>query len=390
MDEIKSHVDPMETIELLKNLIRINSVNPSLVEGAPGESQIAEFIADFMEDIGLETKLMEVEKNRPNVVGVLKGVSDGPFLMLNGHTDTVGIEYMEMSPFEPVVEGNKIYGRGACDMKGGLAAMLSAAKAIIDSGIKLKGNVIIAAVVDEEYTSIGTERLIKDHTADAAIVCEPTELQVAIAHKGYVWSKIETHGKAAHGSRPETGVDAIMKMSKFLIEIEKLQRKIFPTKTHRLVGPPSVHASLIEGGRELSTYPDYCKLQIERRTVPGENVNAVKEEIQNILDKLSKEDPQFEASFDIIFSRGPIEVSPDIEISQKLRHAILKITGGEPRYIGVSGWLDSEILYNAGVPVVVFGPGELECAHSAVEYTYLDQVITAAKILSQTIVNFCS
>lgn len=230
--------------------------------------------------------------------------------------------------------------------------------------------------------------MVKDCKTDAAIVCEPTGLQISVAHKGFVWLNIETEGKAAHGSRSDIGVDAITKMSKVLIEIEKLRLETFTKKIHKLVGSPSIHASIIEGGNELSTYPDHCRLQVERRIIPGETVDVVKEEIQGILDAIFKEDPQFKAIFNLIFARGAMEISPEVEISQKLRHAILGITGVEPRYIGSSEWLDSEIIWNAHIPVVVFGPGG-KGAHAAIEYVYIDQVITATKALARTITDFC-
>ena len=386
--KVESYVNSEETVELLKSLIKINSVNPSLVEGGAGEAEIAEFVAGFLEDVGLEAKVIEIEKSRANAVGVLKGKGKGPSLMLNGHMDTVGVKQMTIPPFEPRVEGNKIYGRGSADMKGGLAAMMSAAKAIVESGAELMGDLIVAGVADEEYASIGTERLVKDVSADAAIVCEPTDLKIVIAHKGFVWMGIDTWGKAAHGSRPDLGVDAIMKMGRVLKEIEELQREALPKRRHKLLGNPSIHASIIEGGRELSTYPDHCRLQLEVRTLPGQTVESVRGEIQKILDKLSKEDSQFKADLDIMFERDPLEVSPKEDIVKTLRGANYAVTGMKTEFAGMSGWLDSEIIWKAGTPAVIFGPGG-EGFHAAIEYAYADQVVTAAKILSRTIASFC-
>ncbi|MHA2213831.1 MAG: M20/M25/M40 family metallo-hydrolase, partial [Candidatus Thorarchaeota archaeon] len=257
-----SIVDRTKTIDLLKNLVKINSVNPSLVDGAPGEVEIAELLSDYMQSIGLRTQIDEVKPGRPNVVGVLEGEGEGPSLLLNGHTDTVGIDYMDIDPFDPVVEDGNLYGRGAFDMKGGLAAIIAAAKAVADSGEQLKGSLVVAAVCDEEYASIGTEKLMEHIKVDAAIVGEPTELNILIAHKGFSWVQITTKGVAAHGSQHETGVDAIAMMGRVLRELEILQERL-TTKTHGLVGYPTLHASIIEGGRELSTYPDTCTLKIE-------------------------------------------------------------------------------------------------------------------------------
>jgi acetylornithine deacetylase len=383
-----SYVDDSATVDLLKRLVEINSVNPSLVPGAPGESEIAECVADFLRKIGLETRVEDVEPGRTNVVGVLKGAGGGPTLMLNGHLDTVGIDYMEIPPLDPVVRDGKLYGRGSCDMKGGLAAMLAATKAVVDSGVQLKGDIIVAGVCDEEYASIGTERLAKEFKADAAIFGEPTQLQVIIAHKGFAWIDIETRGVAAHGSLPQVGVDAIAKMGKVLVEIEKLQEGPLQEKMHRLVGSPSIHASTIHGGRELSTYPDHCKLQVERRMIPGETSGDIDDEMKTILSRVAKSDPRFATDYEVTFMRGPMEVSPNERICRILHSATKEVTGQEPEFLGGSGWMDSEILWKQGTTSVAFGPTG-EGAHAATEFVELNSVIAAAKILELTATRFC-
>ncbi|UCD45196.1 MAG: ArgE/DapE family deacylase, partial [Candidatus Bathyarchaeota archaeon] len=307
---IDSKVHESGTIRLLQDLIRINSVNPSLVPGAPGENEIAEYIAGFMKEIGLEPELEEVKPGRSNVVAVMSGSGGGPTLMLNGHTDTVGADYMEIDPFNPVIKDGLMYGRGAVDMKGGLAAILASVKSVVDSGLELKGDLVMAAVCDEEYASIGTERVVDRYRADAAIVGEPTDLDIEVAHKGFAWIDIETRGVAAHGSAWQLGVDAIAKMGKVQIGLERLQDEVLMKKQHALVGPPSVHSSIIEGGRELSTYPDSCKLQVERRLIPGEKLGDVEDELRELLSSISDIDPKFDASSEITFFRGPMEVSP--------------------------------------------------------------------------------
>jgi acetylornithine deacetylase len=378
----------MNTIDLLKKLVSINSVNPSLVDGASGEGEIAQFIAEFMQDIGLKIHREEVEPGRPNVVGILEGSGKGPVLMLNGHMDTVGIDYMDIDPLDPVVKDGKLYGRGAYDMKAGLVAMLSAAKAIVDSKINLYGDLIVAAVCDEEYASIGTERLIEKFVPDAAIITEPTELEIVIAHKGFAWIDIETYGVAAHGSMPQEGIDAIVNMGKVLVELENLQNGPLQKKSHELVGTPSIHSSIIKGGREPSTYPDHCKLQVERRLIPGEKRKDVEIEIQRIIDSISKTNPQFKGKFNITFMRGPMQISPQEKICQILSENIEKITGTSPKFVGRPYWLDSEIIWKKGVPVAAFGPRG-GGAHSAIEYIELDSVDIVTKVLEQTIIQFC-
>ena len=251
MTEIK--INPKILFRLLQDLIQIESVNPSLSARGSGEAVIARYIRDHLHQLGLDVRFQEIGKNRVNVVGILKGSGGGPSLMLNGHTDTVGADHMEIDPFAAEEKKGRIYGRGALDMKSGVAASIMAVESIVAAGIKLKGDVILTLVADEEYASIGTEAVVAEYSADAAIICEPTDLKIVIAHKGFAWAKIEIFGHAAHGSLPHRGVDAIVKAGKVLAALEQLSETDLKKKTHPLLGSPSIHASLIEGGTELST-----------------------------------------------------------------------------------------------------------------------------------------
>jgi len=385
---LKPQVDNGKLVSLLKDLVKIDSVNPSLVPGAKGESEIAEYISDWMNGLGLKTQLVEVEKGRPNVVGVLKGSGGGKSIMLNGHIDTVGADYMTIDPFDPKIEGTKLYGRGSYDMKGGLAASMGAVEALVESGVELKGDIVLAGVCDEEYASIGTEYLMKNTKVDAAIIGEPTEFNILIAHKGFAWIDLVTHGFAAHGSAYKIGVDAIVKMGHVLIGLEALQSILLEEK-HPLVGPGSVHASIIEGGRELSTYPDRCKLEIERRLIPGETREDVDEEMKNLLISLSEGDPKFKAEYEITFYRGPMEVSRDEEICKLLHEESTKVLGIEPMFVGGAGWLDTQIISEYGIPAVAFGPSG-EGAHAAVEWVDIDSVYKAAQVQMEAIRRFCA
>ena len=262
--------DPV--ISLVRDLVAIDSVNPSLVPGAAGEAQVADALASHMRYMGLDVHLQEVAPGRPNVIGVLNGVERGRSLMFCGHIDTVGVAGME-APFDPIEREGRLYGRGAQDMKGGVAAMIDAARVARSRGWR-KGRLVIAAVVDEEYVSIGADALVGEWKADAAIVTEPTDLQIGVGHKGFAWATVETRGRAAHGSRPKDGRDAIMRMGRVLNRLERLDCELQARSPHPLIGTGSLHASIIEGGRELSSYPDGCRLQVERRTVPGESVQT--------------------------------------------------------------------------------------------------------------------
>ena len=253
-------------VELTSQLVAIESINPELGVGGSGETELARFVAEWCERAGLETTLSEAAPGRPNVVAIARGTGGGRSLMLNAHMDTVGLAGMT-DPLVAKAEDGRLYGRGAYDMKGSLAACMLAAAAVKRRG--LRGDVIVTAVSDEEVASVGTEAIAASLRADAAIVTEPTELEVAVAHRGFVHLEIETIGRAAHGSRPHLGIDAIAKMGRVLTGIDELDRRLRANPTHPYVGSGSLHASLVEGGQEYSSYPARCVLQAERRTIPG-------------------------------------------------------------------------------------------------------------------------
>ena len=265
---------------LVADLVAIDSVNPDLVPGGAGEMEIARFIAGWLERAGAEVRIDEVAPGRANVIGVARGRGGGRVLLLNGHTDTVGHEGYER-PLEPRVEGDRLYGRGGFDMKGGVAAALWACAQAVPLG--LAGDVVVAAVCDEEFASIGTQALARDVRADAAIVTEPTDLEVCVAHKGFAWLEVEVAGRAAHGSQPQLGIDAIAKCGRVLTGIEELGRRLVAEPGHPVLGAGSVHASLIEGGQELSSYPERCLVQLERRTVPGESAELVEAQVRELV-----------------------------------------------------------------------------------------------------------
>ncbi len=381
-------INEKELLKVLQDLIRIESVNPELAGRGNGEYLIAQHIGQYLEAMGLKVRYQEIKPERVNVIGVLPGSGEGQSLMLNGHTDTVGITRMDIEPLNPVFKNGRVYGRGSFDMKGGLAAMILAVKAVIDAGLKPKGDVILAFVADEEFRSLGTEVLIKEYLADAAILCEPTGLKVCIAHKGFAWIKVEIIGKAAHGSRPDKGIDAIVKAGKFLSRIEELGKEFLLRIKHPLLGSPSIHASLIKGGTELSTYPDFCLIELERRLIPGESVKTIEEEIQDLIHDLESKDDQFKAKLEVSFSRPPLEVARDHELVRALAKAYSDTTKKAAEFIGVGGWMDSAILAEAGIPSVIIGPAG-EGFHAATEYVDFESVTTLTKILTDTIIEFC-
>ncbi len=327
--------------ELTAELVAIDSVNPDLVPGGAGEATVSAFVATWLEKAGLEVEVTEPAPGRPNVVGRARGSGGGRTLLLNAHTDTVGVAGVER-PFEPVVRDGRLHGRGAGDMKGSLAAiMLVGAEAV---GMGLRGDVVVSAVADEEVGSLGTEALVLSVTADAAIVAEPTDERIAVAHRGFVGFEVEAHGRAAHGSRPDLGVDAIAAMGPVLTRITELGDRLREGASHPLLGTGSVHASLIEGGQEYSSYPAHCLLTGERRTIPGESIERVRAELEELIAGV-------DADVSVLFWRHPFEVSAGEDVVQALMTAT-----GASEVGGVAYWADSALLADAGIPTVVFGP----------------------------------
>ncbi len=368
----------MDALPLLERLVSIDSVNPSL--GGPGEGEIAAFVAEWARKAGLEVELDEAAPGRPNVIATAQGSGGGRTLLLNAHTDTVGLGAMA-DPLVPRIEAGRLYGRGAYDMKGGLAACLVAAAEASRRG--LAGDVVVTAVVDEELSSLGTQAVLERiPRPDAAIVAEPTQMRVCVAHKGFVAFEVETRGRAAHGSRPDLGVDAIAKMGRVLVGLEALDRSLREQPAHRLLGSGSVHAGVVAGGSEFSTYPERCLLQAERRTVPGESLARVESELEELLDGLRQADDAFTGSWRVVAARDPFEVPAAEEIVRLLR----ALAGtGEP--VGESYWTDAALIAELA-PTVVFGPGG-EGAHAAVEWVSIADVERCAGVLLSVATELC-
>jgi acetylornithine deacetylase/succinyl-diaminopimelate desuccinylase-like protein len=361
-----------DAARLLAELVAIDSVNPGYSAGGAGEAEIAGFVAGWLEAAGLEVDLTEVAPGRPNVVGRARGRGGGRTLLLNGHTDTVGYAGMD-APLRPRIEGRRLYGRGACDMKAGLAAiMLAGAHA---ARARPAGDVVVAAVVDEELSSLGSEAVARTVRADAAVVAEPTGLAIGVAHRGFVWLELETAGRAAHGSRPDLGEDAIVAMGAVLTGLEELDRTLRGREPHSLVGTASVHASTIAGGGEWSTYPDRCRLDVERRTLPGETPAAVEAELRALLPE--------GGSVRVAFVREPLETSPEESVVEALRRE------AGTSLVGLPFWTDAALFAAAGIPSVVCGPGG-EGLHELVEWADLDELDRAVAVFCALVDGFCA
>ena len=374
-------------IALLREMVRVDSRNPSLVPGAPGEGAVARMLAKTLSEWGLDAKLVEAAPGRPNVVATLRGRGGrGRSLIFNGHIDVVDVEGMSHAPFEAFERDGRLYGRGASDMKGGVASMCAAAARIAGA---LSGDVIITAVVDEEWQSLGTASLLASGVrADAAIVTEPTRLGIMPAHKGFVWIEVSVKGRAAHGSRWDIGIDAIRHAGLVLAELDRVDAEELPRRMHPLLGRASLHASTIEGGIGLSTYPDRCVVRIERRTIPGEQLADVVRETTEACDRIRARRTDFEADVTVMFSQPPSDVAPDAPVVRTLAD-VLSRQGMSIGMSGMSAWTDAALFNQAGIPAICFGPGDMGLAHAAEEYIVTADVERATEILADFAREWC-
>lgn len=375
-----------EVVELLRSLVSINSINPDLVPGAPGETEAAAFVAGWFKDRGFDVGRLEGTRGRPSIVATAKGKGGGLSLMFNGHLDTVGVAGYDGDPHDARVADGRLYGRGSIDMKAGVAAMMVAAARAAKAG--LKGDILVACVADEEYGSLGSEEVSKAFRPDAVVVTEPTSLDIIVTHKGFVWFDVEVEGRAAHGSRPEEGIDAIAKAGRFLVAFEDYSNRLLAGPKQKLLGTGSVHASLITGGQEMSSYPARCIIRLERRTVPGETPDTVRAELEEIIARVRSVDPAFKATLKQGFSRSPLEdpgSSPIVEIVQAAARAR---TGTAPKLVGTGGWTDSAIFNALGIPSILFGPTG-EGLHGATEWADIASVEAVADTLTETARMFC-
>jgi acetylornithine deacetylase len=381
---------PGDARALTRALVQVDSRNPTLAPGAPGEQACATLLRDVLDSWGFSTELHDAAPGRPNLVARIGDAApDKRSLMLNGHLDVVGVEGMVHAPFTAEERDGRMYGRGSADMKGGVAAMCAAAYRAASAGGSLAGEIIIAAVADEEYESLGTRALVaRGVRADACIVTEPTRLAIMPAHRGFVWVEVEVAGRAAHGSRWDIGVDAIRHAGLLLAELDRLDADVLPARTHPLLGRGSLHASLIEGGIGMSTYPDRCTLKLERRTIPGERAQDVIDEVQRACDAIRARRPSFAADVRLLVTQGPSDVAVDAPLVRGLSRA-LDASGEATRIEGMSAWTDAALLNDAGIPAVCFGPGDISLAHAAEEYIPLDEIDRAAVVLTELARSWC-
>jgi len=369
-----------DPVALTRELVRIESVNPELEAGGSGEAPLAAFVAELLEGWGLAAAVQDAAPGRSNVQATL-GEGDGPTLLLNGHLDTVGVGEMTVDPFDAAVEGDRLVGRGACDMKAGLAIILATARRLRDAPIR--GRLQLLFTADEEHASIGMQRAVEDGVdADFGIVTEPTSLAVMPAHKGFAWVRARLRGRAAHGSRPEVGIDAIRSAGRLLVALDRLEARLSEADAHPLLGHGSVHAGTIRGGVAPSVYPEACELRLERRTLPSEDPADFRGEMAELLAAVRERHPEVEADLETELLREGSDVPTEHPGVVSLLAAV-EGEGLAPRVAGMTAWVDAAFLNAAGIPSICFGPGSIEQAHSADEWVSLREIERGADVLAR-------
>ena len=369
-------------------MVQTESVNPSLDPSGAGEADIAALLAEEARALGMQVELVDAGPARTSIIAVLPGSGGGRSLMLNGHIDTVSIVGMH-EPLSGRVEDGRLYGRGAFDMKGGVAACFGAVRALRDAGVALAGDLVVTGVADEEFESLGMQQVAQLRRTDAAIVTEPTALRTCVAHKGFVWVGVEARGRAAHGSRPDLGVDANRAMAKLIAALDPLHDELAATAPHPLLGRGSFHVGTMLGGAGVSTYAERCEATFERRTVPGERPASFVESVVRAADALRAADPRVEYIVRELLVREPFEAAPDSRIADAVRSARAAVLPDAAPDVGDSVWMDAAILQSHGIDTVVIGPTGAG-AHAAEEWVEVESVVRLAEILARAAVAYCT
>jgi acetylornithine deacetylase len=374
-----------QVIDTLCDLIRINSVNPSYANGKP-ESGIQAYISSFFERAGIRVETQEIAPGRANVIAKLSGYDSKRVLVLEAHVDTAGIDNMSIDPFDPVIRDGAVYGRGACDTKGGLAAMMHAVLAIKEEGVQPPCDVWLAATVDEEYSYRGVLRLCEGLSAAGAVVAEPTDLRLVIASKGCLRWRVTVNGRAAHSSKPHLGVNAISRMARLIVALEDEEQQL-QLKRHHLVGTPTLNVGVIQGGAQVNIVPEECSMEIDRRLIPGEILSDVQARYESLPEQLRPMFPDLEVSQTTLLSDWPMETCVDSDIVQTAMRVLRKRNlNAEPT--GVPFGSDASKLSRIGVPSIVLGPGSIDHAHTAAEFISTNEVVLAAYIYKELIQEF--
>jgi acetylornithine deacetylase/succinyl-diaminopimelate desuccinylase family protein len=386
--DMRSYLDPEALFLTLAELISINSVNPAY-PGGPGEAGVAEYVEEFFQQNSIPFEFQPVFEGRPNVIGRLEGEPGGPSLVFEAHMDTASELGMSKPPFQPLRDGNRMYGRGSCDTKAGLAAMMHALKIVRESKVRPRASVWLVAAIDEEHLYRGVVKFLeKGVRAEGAIVAEPTNLRTVVASKGVLRWRLRTRGRAAHSAKPDLGINAVAKMAKLIGAMEERLTTIFEKRNHPLLGSPTINVGVIHGGLQINQVPDSCTIEVDRRLVPGETKESAYGELESLVTELQEADCELNVEMEPpMVEDYPLETSPSERIVQTVLKASQEVAG-LASLAGVPYGSDASKLARAGIPSVIFGPGNIDQAHAAEEFVELDQVRLAAEIYARTILEF--
>ncbi len=386
-------VTPGEVVELARRLVAI----PSHPRHPGKERELAEYLAGFATTEGLEARLQDVTPGRPNLVVTVPGRGGGKSLMLNAHLDTVPPHAMVIDPFTAAADEGRIFGLGAADTKGGLAAMAMALVGLARAGVSLAGDVVLTAVIDEEGRGEGTEAVLGSGLrADGAIVAEPTGLKVCPGHKGLEWLEVTVHGRAVHSGRKEEGESAISRAARLITAVEETLVPKLAERAHPFLGPPTLNFGLIHGGTQPSTVAGSCVIQLDRRTVPAENRETVCADFREVFGRLSRQDPGFRADIarmpegQATMDHLAFVTDPEHPLVRAVAEAVQTVTGEPAQLAPFPAWSDAGFLaVHGGIPAVVFGPGDISQAHCPAEWLATSQLLRATQVYALTAVAYC-
>jgi acetylornithine deacetylase/succinyl-diaminopimelate desuccinylase-like protein len=377
-------VTARQVIELLSAMVQIESVTPSLIPTGAGEAQVAAYIAQWLAKTGADVDVVEVAAGRPNVLARLRGTGGGPVLCLNAHSDTVGYAGWPEEALRPRIDGDRMYGLGAADDKGGCAAAMLALAAVAESGAQLRGDLLVACVADEEGRSIGTEHLVEQGGIDAAIVIEPQPThELVVEHQGFGWIDIVTHGVAAHGCEPDVGVDAIVHLAHVITRLQRLDREVFQLHPSLMNGRTVFHTGTIAGGTDYATYPNVARVGIEIGTQPGESLSDRVAEIEAIFAEVARTEQGFSGQVVVRLEREPFVAQGHERLQDVVVKAMTAVLGREPSITGMNGWTDAALLQAAGIPTLLLGATGGNY-HTAGEWASISELVRLTEILEQT------
>lgn len=397
---IGDYICEEETVSILQELVQTNTTNP-----VGNEKPLAEKIAKWLESWGIAAKISDLGNNRANVEGRIRGMGHQSALLLTGHTDVVPPADVAWTyePFSATIADGKLYGRGAADMKAGLAAALMTMKAVKASGASLAGDLIFAATADEESNSIGAKAFVESGGlagVGALIIGEPTSNHITVAEKGCLWLEITVSGKAAHGSMPDKGINAILVMNDF---ISQWRQYAFTYTEHALLTPPTMNIATIQGGVKTNVVPDTCTLTIDIRTLPGMSHDAIIEKAKSLLGDIERKTEGIKTNLIVTNNRAPVETSVDDSFVKLMQEAIIDVKGQVKAPEGITAYTDASIFAQAqpksltgytdasvyrprtGIPLIVCGPGRMEMAHQRDEYVELPMVHEAVQIYTKVV-----